>query len=102
MSEQNAHVEEASVAAWQTPTVQVEKIFDVAAALRLREAIARVPPDRPVLLDFSHTRECHDFALAALVHAVATMGRTGVMTRGLSEHHHRILRYLGRDPAQLS
>ncbi len=75
--------------------LRVEPIFDVSAAFRLREAIARIPANEPITLDFSQMRECHDFALAALVHAIAVMGRTGVSTLGLCEHHHRLLRYLG-------
>lgn len=76
-------------------TLTVDGIFDVGAALKLREAISQLPQTEKVLLDFSHTRECHDFALAALVHAIATMNRTGVMTRGLSSHQLRLLKYLG-------
>src|SRR5688572_16078625 len=72
-------------------------IFDVQAALKLAEAIARVPPGTEVIIDFTHTRACHDFALAALSHALVRLGRDGprVKTRGLSRHHHRVLRYLG-------
>lgn len=75
--------------------LRVEPVFDVAAAFRLRETIARIPAGEPITLDFSQMRECHDFALAALVHAIAVMGRAGVSTVGLCEHHHRLLRYLG-------
>ncbi len=89
-------------AAWEHPvpvnaTLRVDGIFDVGAALKLREAIALLPQSERVLVDFTRTRECHDFALAALVHALATMNRTGVVTRGLSQHQHRLLRYLGED-----
>lgn len=76
-------------------TFRVEETFDVGVALRLREDIARLPASEPVLLDFSRTRDCHDFALAALVHALATMGREGVTTRGLRDHQRRLLKYLG-------
>jgi hypothetical protein len=72
-------------------------IFDVPAALRLADAIARVPPGTDVVIDFTHTRACHDFALAALSHALIRLGANGprVRTRGLSRHHQRVLRYLG-------
>lgn len=76
-------------------TLNVDPIFDVSAALKLREAISRLPKAEPVVIDFSRTKECHNFALAALVHALATIGRTDVGTRGLSEHQHRLLKYLG-------
>lgn len=76
-------------------TFRVAETFDVGVALKLREEIARLPPSQPILLDFSRTRECHDFALAALVHALVTMGREGVTTRGLRDHHRRLLKYLG-------
>jgi len=75
--------------------LRVDPIFDVTAAFRLREAIARIPASEPITLDFSQMRECHDFALAALLHAIAVLGRTAVSTLGLREHHHRLLRYLG-------
>lgn len=76
-------------------TLQVDGVFDVSAAVKLREAISQLPTDEDVMLDFSRTKECHDFALAALVHAIATMNRTRVITRGLSSHQLRLLKYLG-------
>jgi len=72
-------------------------LFDVPAALRLAEEIARMPPAAQVVIDFLRTRDCHDFALAALSQALVRLGGGGprVRTRGLNQHHARVLRYLG-------
>ncbi|HVE85465.1 MAG TPA: hypothetical protein VND93_21575 [Myxococcales bacterium] len=71
-------------------------LFDVPAALRLAQEIARLPPSASVVIDFVRTRECHDFALAALSQALVRMAGLGpqVKTRGLNQHHARVLRYL--------
>lgn len=95
MAHAGMELKEAVTAAQPSKTLRVDGVFDVSAALKLREAIAQLPSSEEVLLDFSRTKECHDFALAALVHAIATMNRTRVMTRGLSSHQHRLLKYLG-------
>lgn len=72
-------------------------LFDVPAALRLAKAIAGLPPASRVVIDFLHTRECHDFALAVLAQALGRMkgGVLQVRARGLTTHHERVLRYLG-------
>src|SRR6185295_7180985 len=72
-------------------------LFDVPAALRLAKAIASMPQASKVVIDFLHTRECHDFALAVLAQALVRLdgGVLQVKTRGLTTHHERLLRYLG-------
>jgi hypothetical protein len=77
-------------------------LFDVPAALRLAEQIARMPAAEEVVIDFVRTRECHDFALAVLSQALVRLGGGGpqVRTRGLNRHHARVLRYLG-EPGSL-
>lgn len=46
-------------------------------------------------MDFSRVCHCHEFALAVLFTALATLHRSGVEMRGLSKHHLTLLRYLG-------
>src|SRR5262245_54198138 len=72
-------------------------LFDVPAAMRLAKAIASMPRTSQVVIDFLHTRECHDFALAVLAQALvrADGGVLQVRARGLTTHHERLLRYLG-------
>jgi len=89
------------------PLADAEKVleagalFDVPAALRVAEQIARLPPASQVVIDFLRTRECHDFALATLSQALVRMGSgLQVRTRGLNRHHARVLRYLG-EPGML-
>lgn len=79
-------------------------LFDVPAALRLAEEIARMPPAAQVVIDFLRTRECHDFALATLSQALVRLGSGArhVRTRGLNRHHARVLRYLGEPGALLA
>lgn len=88
--------EQLAVAAEEKPiTLRPEGVFDIPAALRMRDALQLLPRATPVTLDFSALRECHDFALAALLQAVATQGGPVLLTRGLRQHQHRLLRYLG-------
>jgi len=78
-------------------------LFDVPAALRLAEQVARMPPASQVVIDFVRTRECHDFALATLSQALVRLGGgLQVRTRGLNRHHARVLRYLGEPVALLA
>src|SRR4051812_28389637 len=76
MATQGTDTERSEVVSRPGTTLAVDPVFDVSAALKLREAIAQLPPAEPVVIDFTRTRECHNFALAALVHALATIGRT--------------------------
>jgi hypothetical protein len=51
-----------------------------------------------VVIDCHEVRDLHDCALALLVSAFSSGGRT-ILLRGLGEHHLRLLRYLGVDTA---
>lgn len=75
--------------------IKPEGIFDIPAAWRLRETVSRLPPESCVTIDFSGLKECHDFALAALLQAVAGAPGPRLQTRGLRQHQERLLRYLG-------
>lgn len=91
-----------------SPEIEVEavldagSVFDVPAALRLTDHISRLSSASAVVIDFLRTRECHDFALAALSQALVQPGRIGprVRLRGLTRHHARVLRYMG-EPVDL-
>jgi hypothetical protein len=72
-----------------------EGIFDVPAAWRLRESLRMLPQGCQVTIDFSGLRECHDFALAGLLQAVASAQGPRLSVRGLCHHQERLLRYLG-------
>ena len=72
----------------------LEGTFDVADANSLHDALHDVPPERPVAIDFHLVRLFNDFAVARLAQAIAD--RPGHLTLiGLSEHHHRLLCYVG-------
>lgn len=73
-------------------TIRVDGALDVAAAQRLARALAEAG-DREVLVDLEHVREFHDLAVVHLARALA--GRRGTSVLGLSQHHRRLLRYLG-------
>ncbi len=79
--------------------IPVSGAFDLPAALRVRDAIAVAPAGEALVIDFTHAPIVQDLALAALVHALAGLNRQ-VTTRGLSQHHHTLLRYLGSTPAR--
>jgi len=76
----------------------------VPAALRLTDHISRLSSAGAVVIDFLHTRECHDFALAALSQALVRPDRVGprVRLRGLTLHHARVLRYMGEPTDMLA
>ncbi len=68
--------------------------FDAAEAERLHDALVKIERERPVTIDFHEVRLFKDFAVAGLVQEIAArMGRVTLV--GLSEHHHRLLRYVG-------
>ena len=75
--------------------LRLEGTFDVPAAWRVRDEVARAPRLARVIVDFTHVTHCHEFALAVLFTALATLRRGGVEMRGLSKHHLTLLRYLG-------
>ena len=75
--------------------VPVEGTFDVPAAWRVRDEIAKAAPDRPVTIDFMRVRACSAFALAALFEAISRMHPHRIEARGLSSHERRLIRYLG-------
>jgi hypothetical protein len=71
--------------------------FDAPAATRLRKFLAELPPERNVMLDFSHTRDVSDLALAVLAMALRGPRHPRVLLSGMMRHQERMLRYLGVD-----
>lgn len=77
-------------------------VFDPMSAVRFRARLAELPPDAPVVLDFSHAREVSDLALGVLAAAIAASPRPRIVLRGLTHHHERLLQYLGIDALLLA
>ncbi len=76
--------------------LQVDGAFDPDEADRLHLLLLALAPDRPVTLDFRAVRLFHDSAVARLARE---LGQRRVALLGLSEHHHRLLRYIGPNAA---
>jgi hypothetical protein len=72
--------------------IRMDGVFDVPAAQRLALELAS-SGDREIRIDLTHVREFHDFGVALLARELAQRERTHVS--GLSQHHVRLLRYLG-------
>ena len=75
--------------------------LDLPAASRVSatcDRLAQTDPGRPIVLDFSRVQRVQDVALAALSHHEAQLP-CPVRLRGLGQHQDRMLRYLGRAPA---
>ena len=73
--------------------------FNTDEADRVREMIRSMEPHRPVTIDFREVRLCHDSAVARLAREIIESDRR-VSLLGLSEHHRRLLRYIGVRGAQ--
>ncbi len=78
--------------------IELRGVLDVQAATLLRDAVLSLDPHDLVVIDCHEVRDLQDCALALLVSGLSSRGRT-VLLRGLGEHHLRLLRYLGVDPA---
>jgi anti-anti-sigma regulatory factor len=80
----------------ETVLVMMKGTFDAAEADCLHGALHELARERPVAIDFHEVRLFKDFAVARLVQEIAD--RSGHVTLlGLSEHHHRLLRYMGSE-----
>jgi hypothetical protein len=77
------------------PTIiKMEGVFDVPAAQRVARELATAG-EGEVRIDLTRVREFHDFGIALLARELA--GRDHTSVSGLSQHHVRLLRYLGID-----
>jgi anti-anti-sigma regulatory factor len=77
--------------------LQLHGSFDAQDARELHEVLQAVDRDAHVTVDFREVRLFHDYAVAMLARDVSRAPNVALL--GLSEHHHRLLRYLGIDPA---
>lgn len=76
--------------------IRMEGAFDLPAARLVAHTLQRMSPGEDVVVDFTHVRQFHDFAVALLAKAVAQ--RDGaVKLHGLRMHQIRLLRYFGID-----
>jgi STAS domain-containing protein len=73
--------------------IRIDGTFDAKAASRLAGWLVEVPPGAPLVLDFSHVRDCEDFGLAAVAKDLAA--RDQLVVHGLTRHHERMLKYFG-------
>ena len=73
--------------------IRLDGNFDASAANRLVGWLGGVPSTQPLVIDFSHVRECEDFGLAAVAPGLAE--RADLVVHGLTRHHERMLRYFG-------
>ena len=75
--------------------IRIDGTFDAKAATRLAGWLVEVPPAAPLVIDFSHVRDCEDFGLASVAKDLA--GRGQLVVHGLTRHHERMLKYFGVD-----
>ncbi len=68
--------------------------FGPAEEERLQAMLRTFDPERPITIDFREVRLFHDLAVARLARDIGELNRH-VSLVGLSEHHHRLLRYIG-------
>lgn len=80
-------------------TIKIEGVFDVPHARKVESLIERTPAGDAVLIDLSHVREFHDFAIAGLAQALKHAGRVRIGVQGLRQHQARLLRYFGVEAA---
>ena len=72
--------------------------FDVNEAARLHQALLELSSSSSVTLDFRDVRLFHDSAIAVLARDLSLEAGPHVSLLGLSEHHYRLLHYIGRRP----
>jgi hypothetical protein len=74
-----------------------EGVFDVSAAMQVRDLVACEKAGSDVCLDLSRVRECHDAAIALLARSFGPTPSVRFAVRGLRQHQLQMLRYLGLD-----
>jgi ABC-type transporter Mla MlaB component len=76
--------------------LELDGVFDRAAALQLADALAWVKRGGEVEVDLTHVREFHDAGLAVLAQTIRQAGGDlRFSVKGLRTRQHRLLRYLG-------
>jgi hypothetical protein len=74
--------------------VAVDGRFDLPAVWRICQQIAHTRPVSPLVVDFSRAAHVLDDALATFADRAPRL-REHLRVRGLSQHHHKVLAYLG-------
>jgi anti-anti-sigma regulatory factor len=69
--------------------------FDAAEGRRLHDVLTELAPSVHVRVDFHEVRLFDDGAVARLSRELSSSYGSNVELVGLSEHHHRLLRYMG-------
>jgi len=75
--------------------ISIEAVFDIAASLRARDALARLPAGAKVCVDLSRVGESHEAAFAVLADGIARLEGVAVRFHGLTDRQTRMLRYFG-------
>ncbi len=78
-------------------SVEVSSAFLLEDAQKLGTAMADAPPGTEIAVDFHDVRECQGPALARLAEAMRSC-HAHVALHGISEHHRKLLGYLGAPP----
>jgi hypothetical protein len=84
----------------QDVVIPIEGAFHPMAAAALRTRIGTLRSAARLVIDFTRAREVSDLAIAVLAHGLVS-DRVAVRLRGLSQHHERMLRYLGIEVAAM-
>lgn len=74
--------------------LRVQGVFDEDEARHLTEVLSRVAPRQRVRVHFHHVRLFHDHVVALLAHELASSYGRNIELVGLSQHQHRMLRYM--------
>ncbi len=73
--------------------IRIGRAFDRKTASRLAGWLGELPPQDPLVVDFSAVRDFEDFGLASVARGLASHDR--LVVRGLTLHQQRMLRYFG-------
>ena len=82
----------------RSPVIQIAPPLDEVGAAAMLRALARMPKDAAVVLDFHRVEPLDDVVVARVVRAVRHSRPGPFTTVGLSLHHERLLRHLGLAP----
>jgi hypothetical protein len=74
--------------------LRVQGVFDEDEARQLAEVLSRVAPRQRVRVHFHHVRHFHDHVVALLAHELAASYGRNIELVGLSQHQHRLFRYV--------
>ncbi len=75
--------------------LKLGKTFAARDAERMVEILEPLAPFSELVVDFTNVHSVHDAAFPSLFHVMQHFAGARVAFRGLTEHHLRLLRYLG-------